>query len=152
MSSYRILGIFSASNRQLAKEALDCVFRRVTLRPCNTGFDEKMKAKILGTVITRSETVGPPVEQEFRAALVDFLCVAVASSIWSLHSVYLFYATGSCNGLNQSGFCVFDPKGNNNQVSTIGQGCKVIQLNGGGSDLERCGLDGFPVLNPTATG
>ncbi len=43
-----ILGIFSASNRVLAREALDCVLRRVTLRPCNTGFDEKMKAKLLG--------------------------------------------------------------------------------------------------------
>ena len=50
-----ILGIFSATNRALAKEALDCVLRRVTLRPCNTGFDEKIKAKILGSVITRSE-------------------------------------------------------------------------------------------------
>ena len=40
-----ILGIFSAANRRLAKEALDCVFRRITFRPCNTGFDEKMKAK-----------------------------------------------------------------------------------------------------------
>jgi hypothetical protein len=47
-----ILGIFSATNRALAKEALDCVLRRVTLRPCNTGFDEKIKAKILGSVIT----------------------------------------------------------------------------------------------------
>ena len=44
-----ILGIFSATNRALAREAMDCVFRRVTLRPCNTGFDEKMKARILGS-------------------------------------------------------------------------------------------------------
>ena len=37
-----IMGIFSATNRGLAKEAFDCVLRRVTLRPCTTGFDQKM--------------------------------------------------------------------------------------------------------------
>ncbi len=41
-----IMGIFSASNRALAKEAFDCVFRRITLRPCPTGFDEKIKARV----------------------------------------------------------------------------------------------------------
>ncbi len=60
-----ILGIFSATNRALAREAMDCVFRRVTLRPCNTGFDEKMKARILGTVITRSETAAVFINKNF---------------------------------------------------------------------------------------
>ena len=57
-----ILGIFSATNRALARESLDCVLRRVTLRPCNTGFDEKMKARILGSVSESAKTAGVPCE------------------------------------------------------------------------------------------
>lgn len=45
---FSILGIFSLSYRQLAKEALDCVFRRMTFRSCNTGFQEKVRAKVSG--------------------------------------------------------------------------------------------------------
>ena len=50
-----IISIFSVSHRALAKEAFDCVFRRVTLRPCNTGFQEKMKAQITGKLLMKSE-------------------------------------------------------------------------------------------------
>ena len=96
-----ILGIFSASNRVLAKEALDCVFRRVTLRPCNTGFDEKMKAKILGSVITRSETAARLINKNFELLSWIFFILMLGSSIWALRGVYLFYVTGSCNGLTR---------------------------------------------------
>ena len=43
---FGIMGIFSASHRALAKEAFICVFKRVTFRPCDTGFKEKIKGKI----------------------------------------------------------------------------------------------------------
>ena len=95
-----ILGIFSASNRELAREALDCVLRRVTLRPCNTGFDEKMKAKILGTVITRSEASARFLNKYFEPLSWVFFILLLGSSIWSVRGVYLYYTTGSCNGLN----------------------------------------------------
>ena len=51
---FGIMGIFSASQRALAKEALDCVFKRVTFRACNTGFAEKVKGKLLAKVLKRS--------------------------------------------------------------------------------------------------
>ena len=69
-----ILGIFSAANRRLAKEALDCVLRRITFRPCNTGFDEKMKAKILGKVIMRSEKLASFINKRFEILAWAFLC------------------------------------------------------------------------------
>lgn len=147
-----ILGIFSATNRALAKEAFDCVLRRVTLRPCTTGFDEKMKAKILGTVITRSETTARFLNKNFEILSWSFFILFLVSSIWSVRGLYLFYVTGSCNGLNESGFCVFDPKGENNEVSTTSQNCNVNQfLPGGGLTLDGVNLDGFPVLNPDAS-
>jgi protein-disulfide isomerase len=142
-----ILGIFSASNRQLARESLDCVLRRVTLRPCNTGFDEKMKAKILGFVIVRSESGARLLNRFFEPLSWVFFVLLMASSIWSVHSLYLFYTTGSCNGLNQTGFCVFDPKGSSNQVSGLVQTCKVNPPTQADLTLKDVDLSGFPVLN-----
>src|SRR3989344_4079964 len=49
-----IMGIFSASHRQLAKEAFACVLRRITFRPCNVSFQEKAKGKILGWLLRKS--------------------------------------------------------------------------------------------------
>jgi hypothetical protein len=48
---FSIMGIFSASHRALAKEAFSCVFKRITFRPCDTGFQEKIKGKILSKLI-----------------------------------------------------------------------------------------------------
>ena len=42
---FGILGIFSASHREYAKEAFNCVFRKATFRPCNTDFNKKLKVK-----------------------------------------------------------------------------------------------------------
>lgn len=147
-----ILGIFSATNRALAKEAFDCVLRRVTLRPCTTGFDEKMKAKILGSVIMRSETAARFLNKNFEILSWSFFILFLVSTIWSARGLYLFYVTGSCNGLNETGFCVFDPKGENNEVSAAAESCNVNQfLPGGGLTLEGVNLEGFPVLNPQAS-
>jgi len=142
-----ILGIFSASNRVLAKEALDCVLRRVTLRPCNTGFDEKMKARILGSVINRSEKVASFLSHYFEVLAWSFFVLLLASGIFAIRGFYLFYTTGSCNGLNSTALCVFDPTGKNNETSVIDEGCRVDQA-GRGTELTLKDVDpgGFPVL------
>jgi protein-disulfide isomerase len=144
-----ILGIFSASNRVLAKEAIDCVFRRVTLRPCNTGFDEKMKARILGTVITRSEKAAQFLNQYFEVIAWVFFVLLLASGIFTIRGLFLFYTTGSCNGLNDTGLCVFDPTGKNNETSVIDEGCRPDSVQTGSAlTLDFIDLTGFPVLNP----
>ncbi len=144
-----ILGIFSASNRVLAKEAFDCVFRRVTFRPCNTGFDEKMKARILGFVITRSEKAARFLNKNFEVIAWTFFVLLLASGVFTVRGFYLFYTTGSCNGLNSTELCVFDPTGKNNQTSVIDEGCRVDQAGRGTAlTLKDADLSGFPVLNP----
>ena len=145
-----IMGIFSATNRQLAREALDCVFRRITLRPCNTGFDTKMKAKILGSVINRSERAARFINKNFEVLSWIFFILLVAASVMSARGLYLFYVSGSCNGLNQEAFCVFDPTGKNNQVSTV-EGCPVTQVKPQNVTLQGVDLSGFPVLNSGTT-
>jgi predicted DsbA family dithiol-disulfide isomerase len=146
-----ILGIFSASNRQLAKEALDCVFRRVTFRPCITGFDVKMKSKILGSVINRSETAARFLNKNFELLSWIFFILLLGSSIWTVRGGYLFYTTGSCNGINSEAFCVFDPSGANNQVSAISATCRVpTGKSNNGLTLDGVDTSGWPVKNPGA--
>ncbi len=142
-----ILGIFSASNRQLAREAFDCVFRRVTFRPCNTGFDEKMKAKILGLVIIRSEGGARFLNKYFEGIAWVFFVLLAASSFMAVRGVYLFYTTGNCNGTNNSGFCVFDPKNQNNQVSAVNAVCRPKSAGDDFLSLENVNLKGFPILD-----
>ena len=144
-----IMGIFSATNRQLAKEAFDCVFRRITFRPCTTGFDEKMKAKILGKVISRSERTARFLSRYFELLAWVFFIIFLASIIFTARGIYLFYTTGSCNGLNNTGFCVFDPTGENNQTSTAtGAGACPVPANpadGGVLTLDAVDLSLWPV-------
>jgi len=146
-----ILGIFSATNRALAKEALDCVLRRVTLRPCNTGFDEKIKAKILGSVITRSEVTARFLNKYFELLSWVFFVLLMASSIFTVRGLYLYYVTGSCNGLNDTAFCVFDPNGDNNKVSTVSSNCYLTPPTEQDLTLQGADFSGFPVINQNVT-
>ncbi|MFH1751571.1 MAG: hypothetical protein ABH821_01380, partial [archaeon] len=50
-----VLSVFSARYRPYAREAFNCVFRRLTLRKCNTSFDKKMKMKISSRLATKNE-------------------------------------------------------------------------------------------------
>ena len=143
-----ILGIFSASNRALAKEALSCVGRRVTFRPCDTGFDEKIKAKILGKTINYSEKLTRFFNKNFEALAWVFFAIMLAASIFFFRGLYLFYTTGSCNGLNETAFCAFDPTGKNNTVSAPGV-CLVPPADSADAmTLDGIDLSMFPVQNP----
>lgn len=143
-----ILGIFSASNRALAKEALSCVGRRVTFRPCDTGFDEKIKAKILGKTINYSEKLTRFFNKYFEALAWVFFAIMMAASIFFFRGLYLFYTTGSCNGLNNAAFCAFDPTGKNNTVSAPGV-CLIPPADSSKAmTLDGVDLNLFPVQNP----
>ncbi len=143
-----ILGIFSASNRILAKEALSCVGRRVTFRPCDTGFDEKIKAKILGRTINYSEKLTRFLNKYFEALAWIFFAIMMAAGIFFFRGLYLFYTTGSCNGLNATAFCAFDPTGKNNTVSAPGV-CLIPSTDSSKAmSLDGVDLSLFPVENP----
>ena len=104
-----ILGIFSAANRKLAKEAFDCVFKRITFRVCDTGFDEKARIKILAKISKISPFFAKKINKNFEIFSWILFVLMISSAIWTGYGVYNFYMYGSCNGLNQTGICVFDP-------------------------------------------
>lgn len=145
---FGIMGIFSASQRALAKEALGCVARRVTLRPCNTGFQDKVKGKLLAKVVTRSTFLAKVLNKYYVVFSWVFFILMVGSTIWVLQGVYNFYVFGSCNGLNSSGFCAFDPSGSNNAVTVVGSGavCGITKDSVKTVTLNNINLSTFPKI------
>lgn len=146
---FSILGIFSASQRVLAKEAFDCVFKRITFRPCNANFQEKIKGKILAKLITRSTFLTKMVNKHYEILSWIFFILMLGSTIWVLRGGYNFYVYGSCNGLNESGFCAFDPSGENNKVTTLGDNatCGLTQKSEKNVTLDNVDLSIFPTQN-----
>lgn len=147
---FGILGIFSASHRALAREAFSCVFNRVTLRPCNSDFKEKIKGKILSRIISRSTFLAKMVNKHYEVLSWIFFVLMIGSTFWVLRGGYNFYVYGSCNGLNQSGFCAFDPSGENNKVTSIGEdgkSCGITQKTEENVTLLNVDLSSFPTQN-----
>ncbi len=115
---FGILGLFSATHRIYFKEAFDCVFRRVTLRKCNTGFDKKMKSKIMGKLLRKSPKTAKRVYKHFEAISWFFTILMIVSFAYSVDGLYNWYVYGNCNGENTSGFCIFNvANGNNPSIS-----------------------------------
>ena len=116
---FSILGIFSASYRSLAKEAFDCVFKKLTFRKCDTGLDTRLKSKITGKLIKRSPTAAKIVYKHFEIFSWAFIILFVISAIYTGIGGYNYYLYGNCNGPDDDGFCVFDPFGENSKVSSV---------------------------------
>lgn len=144
---FSILGIFSATHRALAKEALDCVFRRITLRPCNTGFKEKIKSRILAKLLNRSVLFARIVNRHFEIFSWVFFILMIGSTFWVIKGGYNYYLYGSCNGLNQTGFCAFDPKGENNKITEINAQCGTELKSEENVSLNDVDLSSFPTKN-----
>ncbi|NQU97908.1 thioredoxin domain-containing protein [Candidatus Woesearchaeota archaeon] len=106
---FGVLGIFSARHRIIAKEALDCVLRRITLRKCETGLDKRLKAQITGRLMKGYPRTGRQVYKHFELISWFFTILLVLSIIFSAQGLYFFAKYGNCNGLNSDKFCIFDP-------------------------------------------
>jgi len=145
---FSLLGLFSATHRALAKEAFDCVSRRFTFRPCNTRFKEKIKSKILVYLMNRSTFLARLANKHFELFSWIFFIFVITSTFYVIKGGYNYYFYGSCNGLNQSGFCAFDPKGENNKITDINQGqCGAVEKKEENVTLSGMDLSIFPAKN-----
>ncbi len=113
---FAILGIFSASYRDLAKKAWHCVLRRVTLRPCDIDCSEEVKGKLIGKLVFRAPRLA-----RFLSRWIDWLAfLFVILSIWSL--LYVLDA-----GLNLWVYDTCNPI-NVESCSLSGEACGVNQF------------------------
>ncbi len=121
---FAILGIFSAKYREYAKEAFDCVFRRVTLRKCNTAFDKKMKMKLTGKLMKISPKAGGTVFKHFELISWFFTLLTIISFVYAAAGVYNFVVYDNCEGPNATASCIYSElTGSAETVSCGSQHC-----------------------------
>jgi len=106
---FGVLGIFSASHRIIAKEAFDCVFRRLTLRRCDSGLDKRLKAQITGKLMKGWPRLGRQIYKHFEIISWIFLIMLLVSIFFTAQAGYFFIKYGNCNGEDSNKFCIFDP-------------------------------------------
>src|SRR3989344_1388276 len=103
---FGILAIFSASYRPLAKEAFDCVLRKVTFRKCKTNLDERLKSQLTGKLMTKSPKVASFTYKHFVIISWIFTLLLIGSLAYSAYSVYNYVQYGNCYGPEDTGaFC-----------------------------------------------
>ncbi|MBS1266295.1 MAG: hypothetical protein MAG795_00262 [Candidatus Woesearchaeota archaeon] len=152
MIVFGILGIFSATHRKIALEAFDCVFRRVTLRKCETGLDKRLKSQITGKLMRKNPTVARFTFRHFEGISWFFTVIFIVSIIYTGIGGYNYYLYGNCNGPNEDGFCIFDPLGSNSKVSTAQTeaSCSVEPQTKESLSLENVNLESFPKIDQGA--
>jgi protein-disulfide isomerase len=100
------LSLFSAKYRPLAAKAFDCVARKATLRPCETGFDEEMKAKSLAEIMKISPKAAVFASRHFEILSFAFSGLFIISLALTLQGLANFVVYGNCNG-PEGGFCIY---------------------------------------------
>ncbi|MEM4259921.1 MAG: thioredoxin domain-containing protein [Candidatus Woesearchaeota archaeon] len=129
---FGILGLFSATYRKIAKEALDCVFRRITFRKCTTGLDKRLKSAITGKIMTKSLRTARFVYKYFEVFSWFFLILMIVSMFGIGYGIYNYVLFGNCNGPQSNSFCVInkiaDTIHSNNEICTSDGNIKQTKL------------------------
>lgn len=116
---FAILGIFSLKYRHLAKDALNCLFKTVTLRKCESGLDDRIKSGIAGTLLKFSPRTAGFVYKHYKFISWVVLILFTWSAIQGGIGTYNLIQYGNCYGPEETGFCVFDPLGAHSGCSEI---------------------------------
>lgn len=103
-----IMGIFSAKHRKLAKEAFDCVFRKVTFRKCQTNLDQRIKTGITGKLMTKTPKFASFTHKNFEIISLLFVILLITSFYFSAAGLYNYFNYGNCNGPHSDEFCIFN--------------------------------------------
>ncbi|MBS3056711.1 MAG: hypothetical protein J4473_04725 [Candidatus Aenigmarchaeota archaeon] len=110
---FGILGIFSARYRSLAKESFLCVFRRMTLRKCESTLDHKIKMKLVSKTM-KLPKLSRFIYRYFEALSWLFIIVLIVSTFFSVQAAYNLIIHGTC-----------DPNGGVCVITNVKTGCDV---------------------------
>jgi hypothetical protein len=102
------MGIFSATHRDIAREAMDCVFRRIRFKPCESGLDKRLKSAIIGKVMKLSPGLAGFGFRHFDIIAWVFTILMFGSTYWSGMSVYRYAMYGNCHGKDSTEECDFN--------------------------------------------
>ncbi len=116
---FAFFGIFSVKYRKLTKDALDCLFKTITLRKCNSGLDDKIKADITGIFLRYSPKLARFTYKNYKLLSWIVMFLFIWSAYGSAIGLYNYSQYGNCNTPDEVGFCIFDPGTGASEVETI---------------------------------
>jgi thiol-disulfide isomerase/thioredoxin len=148
MVVFGILGIFSARYRKIAKEAFRCVLRMATFRPCETGFDDKVRSHLTSKLMKRSERLAGLFYRNFKAISVIFTISFFLSSGYTGYTIYNLAVYGSCDPVNPQN-CVFNPGTDPNRVICPYEGLSPntsVATIGNFRDIQSAAITGRPAV------
>lgn len=116
---FAILGIFSIKYRTLAKDALHCLFRTVTLRKCESGLDDRIRSSITGNLLPYLPRTAKFVYRHYQLLSWILVVLVLWSGYESTIGLINYAKYGNCNGPASTGFCLFDPTGTYSSVSEV---------------------------------
>ena len=92
---FAVLGLVSLKYRYLAREAFHCVFRTVQLKPCDTGFDLRMRTKVTALLLNlpRAARVW---RRHHRVISTVFVLLLTTAFAYSAHTTYNLVLYGTC--------------------------------------------------------
>ena len=105
---FGILGIFSGKYRRYFKLSMHCLSRQMTLRPCDTNFDQELRAKLSTGLGKKSPALGRFVFRRYKALSWAFVALMVLSIVFMGIGVYNYVLYNNCNGPNSNDFCIFN--------------------------------------------
>ncbi|HJW97090.1 MAG TPA: thioredoxin family protein [archaeon] len=143
-----ILGIFSARYRKIAKEAFSCVKRMATFRPCETGFDDKVRSHVTSRLMKRSEKVAGVFYRNFKLLSVLFTVTFFFSAGYTGYTIYNLVVYGSCDPVHPED-CVFSPGTDPNRVICPYQNLSVsssVATIGNFRNIESASVEGRPTV------
>ena len=105
---FAVLSIFSARYRPLAKDAFQCIFKTLTLKPCDTGLDDRIKADIVSSILRVSPTAARLTNRHFTIFSWIFVILTFASFGYSAFGAYNFYFYGNCDGPESAQACILN--------------------------------------------
>lgn len=92
---FSVMSVGSTKYRTQAREALRCVFKNLTLSPCDASIEQRIKGKLTAKLL-----IVPPlarfVYRNFAVISWVFSISFFASLAYSIYSIYNFFVYGSC--------------------------------------------------------
>ena len=107
---FSVMSVGSAKYKRLARDALRCVAKTLTLSPCDVGLEQRIKGKITAKLLG-TPRLARFVYRNFTIISWIFTVTFFASMAYSAYAFYNFFVYGSCEPggvcyLTAIGWCV----------------------------------------------
>lgn len=109
MIIFGVLSIFSVSARKEAKEAFRCAFRLVTLRPCDTEYDQRKKTQIVSKIQPHFPKTARFIYKRFTLISIILIIIMFTSAVYTGIAIYNLSVHGTCDPSDPEGQCFFNP-------------------------------------------